>query len=152
MTWTKQYTAEDAPLSWTDPSDALTRGAPALWLLALETGDITVILQGGTTEEIALTDGQSYPGEFVGIEASDIDFQAGSGAIPPVLASGAQGPSGPTGPTGAGGATGPTGPTGPGTFAPGNAAHWTNPDPTTYAGAIDRIAAAMQAGTTGPIA
>lgn len=52
------------------------------------------------------------------------------------------------------GTTGPTGPTGPTatSYTPASGALWVDPDPTTYADAIDRLAVAVAAGTTGPIA
>lgn len=56
------------------------------------------------------------------------------------------GTTGPTGPTGA------TGPTGPDAYTPASGALWTNPDPTTLSGAIDRLAVAVAGGVTGPIA
>lgn len=56
------------------------------------------------------------------------------------------GVTGPTGPTG------PTGATGPDAFTTTSGSLWQNPDPTTFTAAIDRIAAAVVAGTTGPIA
>src|SRR5690349_5356323 len=129
-TWTQQYTAEQAPVSWSDPSDTLTRGEPALWIQALETGDLDVVQDGGGEETISFAAGETRSGRFVSVSDSDIDFIAGNGSVP-VVPGGAVGPTGPTGPAGATGATGPTG------YTPGNGAHWTNPDPTTIAGALD---------------
>ena len=63
---------------------------------------------------------------------------------------------GATGPTGAVGPTGPQGPTGtPGSasaYSAGNTGDWSGSAPITIAAALDRIAAAIAAGTTGPIA
>lgn len=53
---------------------------------------------------------------------------AGSGS------QGRQGPAGPEGPEG------PTGPAGPDSYAPGDAGDWTDPDPTTFTSATDRLA------------
>ena len=50
------------------------------------------------------------------------------------------------------GTTGPTGPTGPVSYTPASGALWVDPDPTGFAQAIDRLAVAVAAGTTGPIA
>jgi hypothetical protein len=149
--WTQQYEAEDAPVTWSDPTDTLTRGTPAAWIQALETGDVEVVLDGGSTDTLSFASGETKSGPFVSVSASEIDFVAGTGAVP-VVPGGAVGPTGPTGPTGVTGATGATGATGPTGYTPGNGAHWTNPDPTTIAGALDRIAAAVNAGATGPIA
>lgn len=165
--WTQQYVAEDVPVSWTDPTSTLTRGAPAAWIQALETGDVNVVLDGGSTDTLSFVAGETKSGQFVSVSVSEIDFVAGNGPVP-VVPGGAAGPTGPTGvgasgPTGPSGATGPTGPTGVGAtgatgptgptgYTPGNGAHWVNADPTTLAGAIDRLAAAVNAGATGPIA
>lgn len=66
------------------------------------------------------------------------------------------GTTGPTGPTGAdstvAGPTGPTGPTGPDAYTTSSASFWQTSSPTTFTDAVDRIAAAVVAGTTGPIA
>lgn len=151
--WTQQYAAEDAPVTWSDPSDTLTRGNRAAWIQALETGDVDVVLDGGSTDTLSFAAGETKSGPFVSVADSDIDFVAGNGEVP-VVPGGAVGASGPTGPTGVGatGATGPTGPTGPTGYTPGTGAHWADADPTTIAGALDRLAAAVNAGATGPIA
>lgn len=88
----------------------------------------------------------------------------GAGPAGPTGAAGATGPTGPTGatgpaptgPTGPTGATGATGATGPHAaaqpYAPANDSDWSDPNPTTIAEALERITAAVIAGTTGPIA
>ena len=68
-------------------------------------------------------------------------------------ATGAAGVTGATGAAGAAGATGSTGATGPTTWtAGGPAAQWATSVPTTIKSALDRIAVAIAAGLTGPIA
>ena len=71
-------------------------------------------------------------------------------------ATGPTGAVGPTGPQGIQGIAGPQGPTGtPGSasaYSAGNTGDWSGSAPITIAAALDRIAAAIAAGTTGPIA
>lgn len=63
------------------------------------------------------------------------------------------GATGATGATGAAGAAGATGAAGDATaYTPGATGSWDGTPPTTIAGALDRIAAAIAAGATGPIA
>ena len=64
---------------------------------------------------------------------------------------GATGLTGDTGATGLTGMTGATGMTGPDAYTPGNTGNWDPPAPTTFSGAIDRLATAVVAGLTGPI-
>lgn len=109
-TWTQQYTAEQGEdLSWTDPSDTLTRGQSARWIQSLEEGDITVVQDGGNEDVLTFAAGETKSGNFVGVVESEVDFLAGNGDVPSVPG-GVQGGTGPTGPTGPTGATGATGP------------------------------------------
>ena len=96
------------------------------------------------------------------------DFFNGEDAAVIVLRQGPDGPTGPQGvtgetgvtgpvgpagaPTGETGATGETGPTGPDAYTPGDALDWQDPDPTTITEALDRLAAAVRGGETGPVA
>ena len=64
---------------------------------------------------------------------------------------GPTGPRGATGPTGNDGAAGATGPTGPDAYSPGATGSWGGTAPSTISDALDRIAAAVVAGVTGPI-
>jgi collagen type VII alpha len=88
----------------------------------------------------------------------DMGVTGATGATGSTGDAGATGPTGDagvtgaTGPTGDAGVTGATGPTGPDAYTPAVGADWVDADPTTMASAIDRIAAAISAGLTGPIA
>jgi hypothetical protein len=90
-----------------------------------------------------------------------------AGSAGPVGATGASGSGGATGPSGMDGSTGPsgavgatgpsgdvgsTGPTGPDAYAPSTSGDWAGTAPATMSSALDRIAAAISAGLTGPIA
>lgn len=79
-----------------------------------------------------------------------------TGATGPTGPTGATGPTGPTGGTGPTGPTGATGATGPagatGAYVVANDSDWADPNPTTIAEALDRLAQAVVAGETGPIA
>lgn len=113
-TWSQQVDVSvQAPINFTDPADPITRGAAATYVQALSPGGVvTLILDGGTEEEVTLSTGQTLQVVIVGITASDCDVIVGNGE-PTTLAGGAVGSTGATGPTGPTGSTGPTGPTGP---------------------------------------
>ena len=65
---------------------------------------------------------------------------------------GQMGNTGSQGNTGATGETGMTGPTGPDAYTPGDGTDWLSTDPTTITQALDRLAAAVRGGETGPVA
>ena len=67
-------------------------------------------------------------------------------------AGGATGPGGATGAGGSTGAAGATGATGPDAYSAGTPADWQGAPPVTVQAAIDRLAVAVNAGATGPIA
>ena len=75
-----------------------------------------------------------------------------AGAAGAIGATGSTGSAGSPGAAGSAGAVGATGATGPDAYAPANDLDWVDPNPTTVSGALDRIAAAIAAGLTGPIA
>lgn len=83
MTWTRQVAAADAPIYFTDPTDAVTRGNVAKWIQALSPGgDVTVVLDGGTEQILTIAAGAVVGGDFMGIELSDCDVLVGNGEQP----------------------------------------------------------------------
>lgn len=139
--------------------------SPGEWVLALGNGTVVVRDQTGTNVTLVMLSGDVQPlyvGEVVSTTIS-AGVRVGNGAAPRVVQSAASvGPTGPTGATGAAlgftgatgatGVTGPTGATGPTTYSAGATASWSGSAPTTYGGALDRIAAAVVLGATGAIA
>lgn len=96
MSYTLQYSAGDVTgdgITFTDPSNATTRGRQAEWIQALESGDITVLLDGGQEEVLTLSAGESIRGSYSGVTDSDINFKAGTGEPPTGGTPGIDGPS-----------------------------------------------------------
>ena len=124
-----------------------------------ETVESGTIMQLGLTllaVSGSLTGTQGDLTDLSGSFASYVNTHSVTG---PQGVTGVTGPGGPQGATGINGVTGlqgvpgVTGVTGPMNYTPGTTGSWTGGSPTSFANALDRIAAAITAGVaTGPIA
>lgn len=140
-----------ATFSLTDPTNTATNGKPADWVYSPAGCTVVVKDTQGNQNTIVLSAGQvvqSTDGFAAVVSVSANSVQLGDGVGPSPSGSagptGPTGPQGPTGPTGAQGATGATGAAGSATaYTPAVSADWADPDPTTIAEALDRIAAAV---------
>jgi len=141
----------------TTTGDVYFRGA-GVWSI-IPAGFDVLTVAGTITASAFVGDGSGLTG-VIGMTGptGQTGMTGDTGATGLTGDTGATGDTGITGATGSTGATGPTGQTGstgatgPDSYTPTNGADWTNPDPTTLSGAIDRLAAAVVAGLTGPIA
>jgi len=97
-------------------------------------------------------DVQQAPGGAGATGATGSTGASGAGATGPTGAAGHTGGTGGTGAGGATGAAGATGATGPDAYSASVPGDWQGAPPVTVQAAIDRIAVAVNAGATGPIA